>query len=88
MEERDGTRVKPGNQLVFLYSAVSSSLDRSKRFTRFLPWQTCSFQHRLGFSWKHSSLAAIKRLQRLFTHISITVYIQVLIYTAEGQGCL
>ena len=27
----------------------------------FLPWQTCSFQHQLGFSWKHSSDAEIKR---------------------------
>ena len=36
----------------------------------------------LGFSWKHSSHAAIA--QRLFTHISTTVYSQVLIYTAES----
>ena len=36
----------------------------------------------LGFSWKHSSQAAIT--QRLFTHISTTVYSQVLIYTAES----
>ena len=57
------------------YSAVSSPLDRSKRFTLFLPWQTCLFQHRLGFSWKHSSHAAIA--QRLFTHMSTTVYGQV-----------
>ena len=27
----------------------------------FLPWQTCSFQHKLGFSGKHSSNAAIIR---------------------------
>ena len=65
-----------------LYSAVSNPLDRSKRFTLFLPWQTCSFQHQLGVSWKHSGHAAIA--QRLFTHISITVYSQVLIYTAES----
>ena len=44
-----------------LYSAVSSPLDHSKRFTLFLPWQTCSFRHQLGFSWKHSSYAAITR---------------------------
>ena len=38
----------------------------------------------LGFSWKHSSHAAIA--QWLFTHISTTVYSQVLIYTAESTG--
>ena len=48
----------------------------------FLSWQTCSFRHQLGFSWKHSSHAAIA--QRLFTHMSTTVYSQVLIYTAES----
>ena len=37
---------------MFLYSAVSSPLDRSKRFTLLLPWQTCSFRHQLGFSGK------------------------------------
>ena len=36
------------------------------------------------FSWKHSSHAAIA--QRLFTHMSTTVYGQVLIYTAESTG--
>ena len=46
---------------MFLYSAVSSPLDRSKRFTLFLPWQTCSFRHQLGFSGNHSSHAAITR---------------------------
>ena len=70
---------------MFLNSAVSSPLDRSKRFTLFLPWQTCSFRHQLGFSWKHSSQAAITR-QWLLTHISITVYSQVLIYKAESNG--
>ena len=34
---------------VCFYSAVSSPLDRSKRFTLLLPWQTCSFRHQLGF---------------------------------------
>ena len=48
----------------------------------FLSWQTCSLRHQLGFSWKHSSHAAIA--QRLFTHMSTTVYSQVLIYTAES----
>ena len=50
----------------------------------FTPWQTCSFRHQLGFSGKHSSQAAIA--QRLNTHISTTVYSQVLIYTAEWTG--
>ena len=36
----------------------------------------------LGYSWKHSSYAAIT--QRLFTDMSTTVYSQVLIYTAES----
>ena len=53
------TIVKKGR---VLYSAVSSLLDRSKCFTRFIPrWQTCSFRHQLGFSGKHSSQAAIMR---------------------------
>ena len=66
---------------MFLYSAVSSPLDPSKRFTFFLPWETCSFRHQLGFSWKHSSHAAIA--QRLFTHISTRYsFIQL-----SEQGC-
>ncbi len=32
-----------GCSLETIHSAVSSPLDRSKRFTLFLPWQTCSF---------------------------------------------
>ena len=44
---------------MFLYSVVSSPLDRSKRFILFLPWYSCSFRHELGFSWKHSSHAEI-----------------------------
>ena len=46
---------------VFLYSAMLSHLDRSKRFTHFIPWQTCPFRHQRGFSGKHSSHAAITR---------------------------
>ena len=42
---------------LFLYSAVSSPLDRSKRFTLFIPWQTCSFRHQLDFSGTYSSHA-------------------------------
>ena len=44
---------------MFLNSAVSSPFDRSRSITLFLPWQTCSFRHQLGFSGKHSSHAAI-----------------------------
>ena len=65
-----------------LYSAVSSPLDRSKRFTLSSPDRPVHSDTVLGFSWKHSSHAAIA--QRLFTHISTTVYSQVLIYTAES----
>ena len=58
-----------------LYSAVSSPLDRSKRFTLSSPGRPVHSDTVLGFSWKHSSHAAIT--QRLFTHISTTVYSQV-----------
>ena len=49
------------------------------------PWQTCSFRHQLGFSGRHSSYAAITHNDYI-THISSTVYSQVLIYTAESTG--
>ena len=65
-----------------LYSAVSSPLDRSKRFTLSSPGRPVHSDTVLGFSWKHSSHAAIA--QQLFTHISTSVYSQVLIYTAES----
>ena len=55
-----------------LYSAVSIPLDRSKRFTLSSPGRPVHSDTVLGFSWKHSSHAAIA--QRLFTHISTTVY--------------
>ena len=72
---------KEGKGMV-LYSAISSPLDRSKRFTLSSPGRPVHSDTVLGFSWKHSSHAAIA--QRLFTHISTTVYSQVLIYTAES----
>ena len=51
-----------GSKKVCFYIAhVSSPLDHSNRFTLFLLSQTCSFRHQLGFSWKHSSHAAITR---------------------------
>ena len=57
---------------VFLYSAVSSPLDRSNRFTLH-PWQTCSFRH------QHCGHTAIITL-RLFNRISNAVYSQILLY--------
>ena len=62
-----------------LYSAVSSPLDRSKRFTLFLSWQTCSFRHQLLLE---AFEPGINYAQRLFNHSRTTVYRQVLIYTA------
>ena len=55
-----------------LYSAVSSPLDRSKRFTLSSPGRPVHSDTVLGFSWKHASHATIA--QRLCTHISTTVY--------------
>ena len=40
--------------------AVSSPLDRSKRFTLH-PWQPCSFRHQIDFSGTNSSQPAITR---------------------------
>ena len=74
--------VKKKKKGMVLYSAVSSPLDRSKRFTLSSPGRPVHSDTVLGFSWKHSSHAAIA--QRLFTHMSTTVYSQVLIYTAES----
>ena len=78
--EMETSQKKKSKGLV-LYSAVSSPLDRSKRFTLSSPDRPVHSDTVLGFSWKHSSHAAIA--QRLFTHISTTVYSQILIYTAE-----
>ena len=52
---------------IFVCSKVSSPLDRSKRFTLYTPWQTCSFRHQFVFSGKHSSHAAIRREEHTFT---------------------
>ena len=65
-----------------LLRSTKKTLDRSKRFTLSSPGRPVHSDTVLGFSWKHSSHAAIA--QRLFTHISTTVYSQVLIYTAES----
>ena len=71
-----GVLKKEGNGML-LYSAVSRPLDRSKRFTLFLPWhynETCSLRHQLEFSGKHSSHAAITRNDYSPTFPSITRY--------------
>ena len=44
----------------FLYNAVSSPWDCSKRFTLH-PWQTCSFQHHFDLSGKHSATLQLLR---------------------------
>ena len=62
-----------------LYSAVSSPLDRSKRFTLSSPGRPVHSDTVLGFSWKHSRHAAIA--QRLFTHISTTVSVYIARYS-------
>ena len=66
----------------FLYSAVSSPQDRSKRFTLYFPdihVQSDTISASLGSIQSHATLNAGK----LLVHISTTVYSQVLIYTAE-----
>ena len=55
---------------MFLYSGVSTPLDRSRRFILHI-WKTCSFRHQVNFSGKHSSHAAITREDQI-THISTT----------------
>ena len=72
---------------MFLYSAVSSPLDRSKRFT-LSPWQTCSFRHQLGFSGKHSSHAAIMRenYSLTFPPLSIARYSFIHLYSCVNWG--
>ena len=71
---------------VWFYIALHPvRLNRSKRCTLSSPGRPVHSDTVLGFSWKHSSHAAIA--QQLFTHISTTVYSQVgdlLIYTAES----
>ena len=45
---------------MFIYNAVSSPWDCSKRFT-IRPWQTRSFQRHLDFSGKHSATMQLLR---------------------------
>ena len=60
---------------MFLFSALSSSVARSKRFTPH-PWLTCCFRHQLDFSGKHSSPAAItsQYFSFIFPPLSIAKY--------------
>ena len=73
---------------VCFYIAVSSPLDHSKRFIfkslYFSPWQTCSFQHQIDFSGKHSAM--LQLLHEDCTHISTAVYRQVPNYSTEWNG--
>ena len=61
LREEVGTKMY-GFFLGVLYSTVSRPLDRSKRFTLFLTWQTCSFRHGLGFSGKHSKACIVGKI--------------------------
>ena len=66
----------------FLYSAVSSPQDRSKRFTLYFPDRPVhsdTISASLGSIQPYATINA----RRLLVHISITVYSQVLIYSAE-----
>ena len=70
---------------MFLYGAVSSQLDRSKRFTLFaLPDRPV---HSDTNSTSPGSILVMQQLRattKLLTFISTTVYSHVLIYTAES----
>ena len=71
---------------MFLYRAVSSPLDRSKRFTLhpladvFIPTST----RLLLEAFSHAAIT----VQRVFIHIFTTVYSQILIYSAERTEAL
>ena len=90
------THEKVSKNIFVLYSAVSSPLDRSKRITLFLPWQTCFALpgrpvHSDTNSASPGSILAMHQLRatnKSITHISTTVYSQVLIYTVETNGAL
>ena len=66
----------------FLYSAVSSPQDRSKRFTLYFPdrpVQSDTISASLGSIQPYATI----NVRRLLEHIPTTVYNQVLIYTPE-----
>ena len=71
----------------FLYSAVSSPQDRSKRFTLYfpdIPVHSDTISASLGSIQPYATINA----RRLLVHISTTVYSQVLIYSAEWTGAM
>ena len=71
----------------FLYSAVSGPQDRSKRFTLYFPNRPVhsdTISASLGSIQPYATINA----QRLLVHISMTVYSQVLIYSAEWTGAM
>ena len=72
---------KSGNlvKCKFLYSAVSSPQDRSKRFTLYFPDRPVHSDTISGSIQPYATINA----RRLLVHISTTVYSHVLIYTAE-----
>ena len=58
-----------------LYSAVSSPLDRSKRFTLSSPGRPVHSDTVLGFSWKHSAMQQLRNDYSLtFPPLSIARY--------------
>ena len=54
-------------------------------YTVLLGWQTCSIKHHLSFFGKYLATLQLMQEDCLYT-ISITVYTQVLIHTAELIG--
>ena len=79
-KSREGKKVKGKGK--FLYSAVSSPQDRSKRFTLYFPDRPVH-SDTTSTSLGNIQPYATINMRRLLVHISITVYSQVLIYTAE-----
>ena len=63
-------------KVCILYSAVSSLLDRSKRFTCLTLWPTCSFRHQLYVSWKNSAMLQLlpKDYSPTFPLLSVSRY--------------
>ena len=75
------------SKVKFLYSAVSSPQDRSKRFTLYFPDRpvhTDTISASLGSIQPYATI----NVWRLLVHISTTVYSQALIYTAEWTGAM
>ena len=63
------------------YIPLYSVYKIAKSTLHFTPWQTCSFQHHLNFSEKHST--TLQLLRKDYSSTYPPVYSQVLIYTAE-----